>query len=274
MATANYPILANDRLDYVKGTYEPRVERAPHGTGMAIRHVLTGRNLVASLLRQGKASFAAEVSSPYATYRQILQAEPSGDMEMTQRLSWTTEDVVPPVYVRPLVLAAVSKPTTVKLNSKHGVHALWHGVQVSVVPGTILALDQFWRASSTWESLIRLVANDALAAGTYRVEMNTGEGLHFNVQMHPDLFARMVNPDDAKNHRDSILTGCLARALELIRSEYGDGEAWREFPVLRGLHAKLVESGLETWEENDGFHADEVASRLRPIVFGTSDDDD
>ena len=265
MANVNFPILAGDRLDYVEGTYETRVRRSLKGTGMAIRHVVAGPNLVETLLKRSKASFAVEISSPYATYRQVRKTESNGATELTQEVSWEAEDVVPPVYVRPLVIATDSEPTSFKLNGQHGVHELWQGVEVSVAPGTILAQDQFWRASSTWESLIRLVSNDTLARGTYRVEMNTGEGFHFNVQLHPDLFSWMANPGDAKNHRDSILTGCLTRALELIHAEYGEGEAWREFPVLRALHRKLVDKGLETWDDNKGFHADEVASRLRPI---------
>lgn len=265
MVNINFPILAGDRLDYVAGTYETRVKRAPQGTGMAIRHVVGGSNLVATLLKRNNAAFAVEVSSPYAAFRHIHTAESNGETEMTQDVSWEAEDVVPPVYVRPLVIATGSDSTCFKLNGRHGVHELWQGIEVSVAPGTILAQDQFWRASSTWESLIRLVSNDTLARGTYRVEMNTGEGFHFNVQLHPDLFTWMSNPGEARNHRDSILTGCLARALELIHAEYGDGDGWREFPVLRAFHRKLVDKGLDTWDHNQNFHADEVASHLRPI---------
>lgn len=271
MAYDNYPILAKDRLDYVDGAYETGVKRALTGTGMEIRHVVSGHNLVASLLKRSKAAFAVEVSSPYATYRQVRKSNPVGETELTQEVSWESEDVVPPVYVRPLVIATVVVPTTVKLNGEHGVHEVWRGMAVDVAPGTILAQDRFWRASSTWESLIRLASNDTLPPGAYRVEMNTGEGFHFKVQMHPELFARMVNPGDGRHHCESILTGCLSRGLELLRAEYGDGDRWREFPVLRALHGKLVNNGLETWEENENFHADQVASSLKPIVFGVWD---
>ena len=92
--------------------------------------------------------------------------------------------------------------------------------------------------------------------------------------MHPGLFAWMVNPGNAQSHRDSILTGCLARALELIYAEFRDGGGWQEFPVLRALHRKLIDSGLETWEEDkESFQADQVASSLRPIAFVAEDDD-
>ncbi len=260
-------------MDYVSGTYDAAITRSPNGRGMAIRHAVDGSNLVASLLERGKAEFATEVSSPYATFRRIRRAGLVRKTALTQEVSWEAEEVVPPVYVRPLVIAVLDKTISVRLNSHHGVHDLWKGVEIPVAPGTILAQDQFWRSTSTMESLIRLVSNDSLPTGAYRVEMNTSEGLHFIVQMHPDLFSWMVNPD-ALRHRDSILTGCLSRALELIRSEYGgDGDRWREFPVLRALHSQLVKSGLGTWEDGDDFHPDEIASRLRPLEFTVHLDD-
>ena len=265
MANLDFPVLADSRLDYVSGAYEAKVRRAPNRTGMEVRHFVDGPNLVATLLKSNRAAFAVEVSSPYATYRQVCMAQSNGETELTQQVSWEAENVVPPVYVRLLVIATDTNSISFKLNGQHGVHDLWRGVDVSLAPGTILAQDQFWRASSTWESLIRLVSNETLAPGAYRVEMNTGEGFHFNIQLHPKLFSWMANPGEDRNHRDSILTGCLARALELIHAEYGQGDGWREFPVLRALHRKLTDSGLETWDDNKSFHADEVASRLRPI---------
>jgi len=273
VAYENYPILAKDRLDYIDGAYETGVKNTASGTGLEIWHAVSGRNLVTRLLRKSQAAFAVEVSSPYATYRQVRRMDAAGKTELTQVVSWEAEEVVPPVYVRPLVIATEARSTTIKLNGNHGVHEVWQGTTVDVGLGAILAQDRFWRGSSTWESLIRLVSNEALPAGAYRVETNTGEGFHFRVQMHPELFARMVNPGDAQHQCASILTGCLSRGLELIRMQYGEGDAWQEFPVLRALHSKLIENELETWDNNDDFRADEVASCLRPIAFRVHDDE-
>ena len=266
MPIGDCPLLSRDRLDYVDSTYETVVRRATSGDGMVVHHAVRGRNLVANFLKQGKAAFAVEISSPYATYREVRLADVSGEAEFTQEVSWSEDEVVPPVYVRPLAIAVLDRPVSVSLNGNHGVHELWKDVEVSVAPGAILAQDQFWRASTTFESLIRLVSNDTLPAGAYRVEMNTGEGLHFRVQMHPELYTWMVNPD-ARRHRDSILTGCLSRSLEIIRADYGGSDSWREFPVLRALHGMLQGNGLNTWEEGDAFHPDEIASRLKPLAF-------
>lgn len=277
MANENYPILAADRLDYGEGTYETRVRRASDGGGLVIVHRVEGSNLVAEYLKRHKASFAVEVSSPYATYREVRLAEKTGELEVKQAVSWQEDEVVRPVYVRPLVIATVRKPRRLVLNGRHGVHELWKGVSVELSAGTILAQDRFWRESSTWQSLIKLVPDDGdtLPPGAYRVETNTGEGFHFQVRMHPELYAWMANPGDASGRRQcqSILTGCLARGLELVREEFGSNGRWREeYPVLRALHGMLIEKELPTWED-ERFPADEVASRLRPVEFEVLGDD-
>ena len=252
------------------------MKRGAGDTGLAVGHNVSGQNLVAEYLRGGMASFAVEVASPYATYREVRVAGQTGVREAVQEVAWNADDVVPPVYVRPMVVATIEKPRRLRLNGKHGVHEVWKGVAVELLGGTILAHDRFWRASSTWQSLIRLVSNEdgTLSAGTYRVETSTSEGFHFRVQMHPELYARMISPEDRRTylHGQSILTGCLARGLELVKEEFGANGRWREeYPVLRALHEMLDEKGLPTWEDDD-FPADEVASKLRPVEFGAATD--
>ena len=270
MASVNFPVLAKERLDYLEGTYDVSVTRAATGTGMAVGHVVSGRNLVSHLLKRSKAAFAVEVSAPYATYRRMFVAESEGKVEVRQTVVWDPKEIVPPVYVRPLVVSTAPKAKRLELNGRHGVHAMWQGVKVEIAPGVILAIDQFWRAASTWESLIRLVSNADLRAGTYRVELNTGEGFHFRVQMSPGLFEQMVSPGEAHRQCQAVLTGCLARGLEMVKEEYGSEDGWREFPVLRALHEKLLAEGLGTWED-PGFRPEEVATCLKPIEFGTGE---
>jgi len=271
MANGNLPVLERDRLDYTDGSYEVTVTRSQTGQGMAVRHIVSGSNLVSQMLKRSQAGFATEVSSPYATYRQI-RTQTAGKVELTQEVDWQLENVVPPVYVRPLVIATVSNVTTLKLSSSHGVHEIWRDRKVTIAPGTILAMDRFWRASSTWESLLRIVPDEALPAGVYKVEASTGEGYHFRVKANPALYDRIVNPGSQINHRNSILTGCLARGFDILRADFKGGDGWREYPVLQALHAKLIENGLPTWDDPD-FRADVVATHLRPIVFDAEDDE-
>lgn len=267
MTNGNLPILARDRLDYAEGAYDVDVKRVERGTGMTVSHAVTGRNLVSLLLSRSRAAFAVEVAAPYATYRRVCVAEASGTTELVQTVSWEVRDVVPPVYVRPFVVVTDSKSRRLELNGRHGVHEVWRGTEVDVTTGAILATDQFWRAASTWESLIRLVSSDDLPAGAYRVEINTGEGFHFRVRMNAKLFEKMVSPGEEFRHSQTVLTGCLARGLEMVNEEYGREEKWREFPVLRALHEQLVSEDLMTWEDEQ-FRPEEVATRLKPIEFG------
>lgn len=271
MANDSFPMLARDRLDYREGAYDVAVSRAPQGAGMLVRHRLSGRNLVVELLKRSEAAFAVEVSAPYATYREIRSSEASGEVEALQAVSWSPQDVVPPVYLRPMVIATVEQPAHIVLNGDHGVHEIWQDVQVEVAPGAILAADQFWRASSTWESLIRLAPCDGLSPGVYRVEDCTSEGFYFKVHMHPALFEKMVNPGDAYDHRGSILTACISRGLEIVRAEYTEDERWRDYPVLHALYDRLKTHELATWEDKH-FRPDEVATELKPIVFGSEED--
>jgi len=261
-------------LDYTDGTYAVQVNRTTNGAGMTINHRVTGQNLVGSLLKKSSAVFAAEVSSPYATYRQLHAVEATGEVAQSQQVSWGPGEVVPPVYVRPLVLSTSREPEGIVLGDKHGVHDVWQGQEVEVRAGTILATDQFWRAASTWQSLIRLVRDETLSKGSYRVEEITAEGYYFKVHMHPALFKNMINPGHSLDHRDSILTACLARGLEIIRETFhGDeNQTWNQYPTLRALHEKLHQSGIETWD-NEGFRADEAASRLKPLEFGSDGSD-
>ena len=268
MNRENFPVLARDRLDYTDGTYEVNVKRASNGDAIEIHHFVRGQNLVSTLLRQSRAAFAAEVSAPYATYRRIDIAERAGQVEMTQQVSWDASDIVPPVYVRPQIVSMVPEPFKIRLNGAHGVHSVWQRQAINIQAGTILAIDQFWRAQSTWQSLLRLVSEDTLPRGSYRVEAVTGDGFHFIVRMHPKLFQKMVNPGGDREHCDSILTGCLSRGLEILKAEFGGSDSWKEYPVLRALRHKLEQSGSKTWDI-EGFAPDEVATRLRPIEFST-----
>ena len=271
MANDSFPMLVGDRLDYREGAYDVAVSRSSQGVGMTVRHRVSGHNLVAEMLKRSEATFAVEVSAPYATYRVIRRCEAEGGVEALQAVSWDPQEVVPPVYLRPMVIATVERSATIVLNGEHGVHEVWQGVEVEVVPGRILAADQFWRASSTWESLIRLAPRDDLSPGVYWVEDCTGEGFHFKVHMHRALYEKMVNPGDAHHHCRSILTACLSRGLEIVTAEYTEDERWRDYPVLRALRDKLKEERLLTWED-EHFRPDEVATELKPIVFGPEED--
>ena len=264
------PILSNERLDYLDGQYEVRVSDATEREGRLVHHSVTGQNLVASMIKSSRAAFVSEVVSPYSTYRRFYEAKDMGKDTVSQSIEWDNQDVVPPIYIRPMVVATNKEPLIVQLDERHGVHEIWRGIEVEIHRGAILAIDEFWKAFNTMQSLIRLSKFDELPEGAYKVVAMQDEGFYFKILMSASLFDWMVstgNSQEESFHIRSILTGCLSRGLELIKENFGSTEARKEFPVLRSLYDQLVELELPTWEDGDAFRPDEVATRLRPIEF-------
>ena len=277
----NVPLMGGSRMDYVNGSYAVDVTRGQDKQSMMVFHSVSGENLVRDLLSKGHAAFAVEVSSPYATYRKVERClnqgrvTAEGAIVAEQEVVWLDKDVVPPVYIRPLVIANIDSAEKILLTQEHGLHDLWNGTNINLLPGTVLAVDTFWTPTSTFESLLRVTKDQQLEPGSFRVEKCTLEGFHFKVHMHPSLYDFVANPLESQiNYRDSILTGALAIGFEILRREYDSPEKWKEFPVLRQLHAELKEKNIVPWDEGADFHGEEVATRLKPIEFeGASDDD-
>jgi len=271
MSGMNFPLLDESRMDYIDGSYAGTVSPGNESNEMVVRHEVIGRNLVGRLLSEDQAVFAVDVSSPYTTYRQIKKCSASGEVSAEQKVIWERNAVKPPIYLRPLVISTVAKKITLS-KDYDGVHGLWNGSSLYLREGTILASDQFWSHTSTMESLIRLqcAQNGELSIGSYRVKESTDEGFHFNVIAHPDLYRALVSPGEYIDHRDAILTGALAAGFEILRRDFvPDNEGtrdWSEHPVLRALHKILEKKGICTWDRDD-FHAEEAATKLRPLNF-------
>ena len=274
MSAVDFPVMSAERLDYTDGEYKAKVLPSRDDGGLEVHHQVSGDNLVAQLLRQSKAAFAAEVAAPYSTYRRI-HVEQNGDytkgVRLRQAIDWPNEAVVPPIHIRPLIVA--KEREALALGPEDGVHALWQGVDIELRPGAIIAEGPFWRAASTLESLLR-VAKDMqgqLKEGSYRVKADTSDGFHFKVIMHPSLYDS-ISAARFQNEAKTILTGALAQGLNILRERHnGD---WHQFPVLRSLHKMIEQEGLSTWDTEEEFRADEVATRLKPIELNLKDMND
>ncbi len=274
LSTTVLPLLEESRMDYANSTYRISVDQGDDKHSMDVRHEIQGKNLVASLLKESKAVFAVEVSSPYATFRHIEKSEIRGEISCTQKVSWDAAEVVPPVYIRPIVVVELAEPQNIKLSTeRHGVHSIWDGREIQLRSGTILAIDQFWAFRSTFESLLRLLEDPKgeLKPGEYKVEESSSEGFHFKVTAHPELYSFLVTPPEGQgDYRNGILTSALTVGFEILRREYGSkegsGNLWEEFPVLRELHTMLENEGIATWD-NEDFHAEVAAARFRPFKF-------
>lgn len=274
MTAADFPVMSTERLDYTDGEYEAKVAPSRDGGGLEVHHRVSGDNLVAHLLRQSKAVFAAEIAAPYSTYRRIdlgKELDHGHGAHLRQAVDWPDEAIVPPVHIRPLIV--VKKTEALTLRPENGVHALWHGVDVVLHPGAIIAEAPFWRAASTMESLLRVTKDKErlLKKGSYLVRADSSDGFHFKVIMHPDLFDS-ISTARFQNEVKTILTGALTQGLNILREHYR--EEWGQFPVLRSLHKMIEDEDLQAWDTEEEFHADEVATRLRPIELTLKDQND
>ena len=164
-----------------------------------------------------------------------------------------------------MVISDLKNSLSVTFNDSHGVHSIWKGVQTIVRPASILALRGFYLPIEL-ASLIQLVKSEELNEGSYRVKESTGEGFYFQVEMAENLFNSIQNPRNNTDHCNSILTGALASGLEILKRDYADDENFERYPVLKRLSLELQDRGLPLWYESN-FRADEVATRLRPIVI-------
>ena len=275
MTVPNLPVMDKVRLDYPHGTYDPKISFSSVPGQLIVRHEVTGENLVTDLLEQSKAVFVSEIAAPYSTFRRVLKCESGSGTSVRQPVDWNEHEVVPPVYIRPLVVANIRKPTIIDLNSAtHGVHEIWNGLQVELKPGAILASEPFSTPSSM-VSLIRILKDNSgeLKEGSYRVRDVTAEGFYFEVAMHPNLFDAVSNSGLQRKHANTILTGALATGLDILKCEYYEEKRWSQYPILRVLDDELKMRDLPSWGD-ENFRADEVATQLKPIEFrGYLEDD-
>ena len=264
------PLMSPDSLAYSVGNdYNANVVSSVNSNSLTIRHEITGENLVRELLEKGDAVFAAEVSSPSTTYREIYKADSDRVPHLTQNVEWNPADVIYPIYVRPLVLSDLTQPIDLVLTESNGVHSIWSGVNVRIRPATVLACSDFFFKSGA-HSILKLFEDSEMREGSFRVLPNTNNGFQFDVFMPTSLFNAMINPGQHTEHRDSILTAALASGLHLLRTDHlhsdGPGNDWQDFPALRRLNEFLTQNGLPAWDDQD-FHPDEAASSLRPLLL-------
>lgn len=256
------PIMAEGKMDYVNGSYKANIEKHSSG-GIKVKHSLAGESLVAQLVKEQKADFACEVISPQTTYRTI---ETSQDAE--QIVNWNKDNVlVDNLSFHPMVLASVKKEEKYKLESKHGVHAIWHGKTIKIQKGTLLADGVFHNAVSNMQKLFSLIKDDSLHKGAYRVEeKDLGLEFKFYIFMATDLFDAMQTSGIDRNFKDAILSGVFASALNILHSKESENdEPWgMKYQSLAALAEEFENKDIPLWGE-DTFHADECATRYKPI---------
>lgn len=264
---SHLPILSGDRLDYVSGSYNPILEKSNSIASKTVNHKVYGNNLVFRLLNDSRLSFASEVSSPYSTYRKLDFVPSNGNTEFMQVVTWNPEDVIPPIYIRPMIIYTDNNELKIKLSQNDGVHQLWYNNEVTLIRGSILALDNFWRTSNTLQSLFRLVQDNNMNKGTFKIEENTGEGYFFEIHVDQEFYNWIRGVGGSTQQRETLYSGILAQAFSYLRCRYKeDDDEWRKHSTLVSLDNKLWVEANKSWY-SDNFHADEVATSMKPIKF-------
>ena len=268
-----YPVMARTSLDYVpQHQYETAQTR--HGSQkdsfFTIKHKVSGGNLVARLVSEGRAAFACTLTSAHSIYREVFVEKNSREIEHTQKLAWDEEKVRFPLLFQPAVVTLEEVSDYPLSGFNDGVHDIWSSSKVSFPKGAFLAVAPFWQSQSTLQSILRIRKAEPkeLPRGCYEVEEVPEEGFYFEIKAHPDLFESLHNCGNAFNHRNSIYAAALAEGLRILSEEYGKEEQWAEHHNLRALRKMLKDEKVKTWDEED-FSPNRTVAAFHPHEINT-----
>lgn len=274
-----FPVLSPYSADYNDGIqYSAETVRMREGAFVQVSHKLVGDSLVASLLREGAATFACVVSLPSTMYRRIFLAE-SREMECSQVVDYTASgygddtDVVESPMFRPIVVA---KKDYVGQARNAGLGVLWSNNTVDIPNGAIIAFDNWARFGGEHGGLFIVQKDNALDDGQMQVSPDNTAGFRFRINVGGDLYDRLKSPVHGQmHHRKSVYTHALSAGFHILKDSYCD--EWGKYINLRLITKTLEDEGIEHWTSDD-FSPEKAATILYPHIFddGTeiSDDED
>ncbi|WP_156013199.1 hypothetical protein [Thioalkalivibrio sp. HK1] len=270
-AIGQFPMMQPGSIDYIDGEYNVDIESDIDTSSIRVQHRVTGENLVSKYIQEGKAVFATEVVSPHSTYRKIFKHEGSlrASLNVEQKVNIEKEKVIDPFYYRPLVVIKESvsnENEKINLQREHGVHELFYGQDMPILPGMILAKDNFWNPSEYKMSLFQIAEEKSLRKGSFEVMGIPEKGYYFRVEFASDIYQIMINKQGGQyDLKKTILTFALSEGLSIVyRESLVDEEKWKEFPALRILHDMIVKEGLNAWD-GEKFNPGKIATTLCPI---------
>lgn len=273
---ASYPIMSPNGLDYAEAhTYEIEQTSNPEWTKdtIGVLHRVRGDNLVAELLIQGRARFACTVVAPWCAYRRVEVAttgpETIGDsVQLEQKIEIATDEFSHPVMFQPSVVTNVEIDGIIATPS-HGLDELWIGEKVTFPIASTIAVQSFWNAKTTMQSILRLkrISDGSLKPGSFEVKDVPEEGFYFRVEVEESLFDSLRHPASFR-HRDSIYSMALSQGLAILVSDdrFKDRESWVDQQNLKLLFQMLKERNIPTWEDGDEFKPNQVAAAFHPHV--------
>ena len=276
---ATYPIMTPGGLDYGEGhSYEIEqiVDPARPKDTIDVRHRVRGDNLVSQLLTQNRADFACTLVSPWCAYRRIEKAvgalkETSEGIEIEQQIEIVTDQFSHPVMFQPSVITN-TVVDGVTAQASHGLDGLWQGEELRMPIAAVIAVQPFWNAKTTMQSILRLkkISDGSLNPGSFEVKGVPEEGFYFRVEVEESLFESLRHPKSFK-HRDSIYSMALSQGLDILHKGYRD--SWQEHHNLKLLYQMLKDKNASTWEE-DGFKANQAAAAFHPHQVEIAQEDE
>ena len=266
-------------LDYAEGhTYEIEqiVDPARPKDTIGVLHRIRGDNLVSQLLTQDRADFACTLVSPWCAYRRIEKVtgaleETSAGIEIEQQIEIVTDQFSHPVMFQPSVITN-SVVDGFTAQASHGLDGLWRGEELRLPIAAVIAIQPFWNAKTTMQSILRLkkISDGSLNPGSFEVKGVPEEGFYFRVEVEESLFESLRHPKSFK-HRDSIYSMALSQGLDILHKDYRD--SWQEHQNLKLLYHMLKDKNVSTWED-DGFKANQAATAFHPHQVEVAQEDE
>ena len=267
-----FPILSEASICYVNGvSYRAHVSRKPDG-GILVEHHLSGDNLVASLINDGRAKFACIVSMPLTMFRRVYRLDGKGEVWAMQKIPCNEGELSGSPKLRPVVVAAENIPSILAVDA-HGLDQFYIGGHVEFPDGAIIA-DAGWQDFKGHGDILRIRKGEGLDPGTFKVTISETDGFYFVVSAAPDLFRFLQNPNGQSDYCMSIMTHAFSIGLSQLRNNDVLRANWENYQSLQILYRDLEERGLKAWDD-DEFSPELVATTIHPHTrFSVEESDD
>lgn len=272
----SYPSLTDGTLDYAEGN-SYKTERAggsQEDLSICIEHCVTGGNLVAELLLDGRAAFACTVIAACSAYREVFVApqppkQINGAVMQRQEITCDGGKVSHPIIFQPHVVTRTGVPPF-KAEPRHGLGSFWMDGFIEFPPAAMIAAGPFWNPLNEVRSILWLQKDkeNRLPAGCFEVDDVVENGFYFRVLVAPELYESLRRAGSAIRHRDSIYAAAFSQGLQILQDKYHTDEAWKEYPNLRALYAKLREKNLPVWTESN-FSPNQTVAAFHPHKLDT-----
>lgn len=266
-----FPILSEASLCYADGvSYQATVNRK-QGGDIIVEHRLSGGNLVASLVNDGRAKFACIVSVPSTMFRKVYRLDGEGEVVAMQSIPCDESELAGAPKLRPVVVCAENIPPVLAVDA-HGLDSFYAGEHIQFPDGAIIA-DAGWQDFKGHGDILRIRKDDTREPGTFKVSIAVSDGFYFQVAAAPDLFRFLQNPNGMSDYCMSIMTHAFSIGLSQLRNDKVLRENWENYQSLQVLHRDIKARGLDGWDDED-FWPEVVATTIHPHIRLSGEDDD